>query len=52
MTYKIFDKEDEANLEKLKVAINLLQNDSLGGAGSRGYGRIKINDLTISPVEV
>lgn len=37
-----------ADLENLRLAIRLLEDDALGGHGSRGYGQVKI---TISSVE-
>lgn len=41
--YKVFDEKDEANFSLVKKALDeLLPNDALGGSGSRGYGRIKI----------
>ncbi|MFN3315612.1 MAG: type III-A CRISPR-associated RAMP protein Csm3 [Raineya sp.] len=41
----VWDKyqEDTENfLEKLKEGFDLLQNDYLGGSGTRGYGKVKI----------
>jgi CRISPR-associated protein Csm3 len=44
MIYKIFDNQDEQNFKLIEKALNeLLPNDALGGSGSRGYGRIKID---------
>jgi len=31
----------------LKEGLDLLQRDSLGGSGSRGYGKVSIRDLTV-----
>lgn len=43
MVLNIFEGEDEAQLKAtLKQAIDLLQDDYLGGHGSRGYGQIEI----------
>ena len=43
MVLNIFEGEDEESLKKtLKQAIELLEDDYLGGHGSRGYGQIKI----------
>lgn len=43
MVLNIFEGEDEAGLKKtLKQAIQLLQDDYLGGHGSRGYGQVEI----------
>jgi len=44
LIYKVFDELDETNFTLVKRALDeLLPNDALGGSGSRGYGRIKID---------
>lgn len=44
MVLNIFEGEDETQLKNtLKQAIDLLEDDYLGGHGSRGYGQVKIN---------
>ena len=43
MVLNIFEGEDEQQLKKtLKQAIKLLEDDYLGGNGSRGYGQVEI----------
>jgi CRISPR-associated protein Csm3 len=43
MVLNIFEGENESELKStLKQAINLLEDDYLGGHGSRGYGQVKI----------
>jgi CRISPR-associated protein Csm3 len=43
MVLNVFDDDDENKLRKtLKQAIDLLQDDYLGGQGSRGYGQVEI----------
>lgn len=43
MVLNIFEGEDEAGLRAtLNQAIKLLEDDYLGGHGSRGYGQVKI----------
>ena len=43
MILNIFDGENESELKStLKQAIGLLEDDYLGGHGSRGYGQVKI----------
>ena len=43
MVLNIFEGEDEQQLkDALKQAIRLLQDDYLGGHGSRGYGQVEI----------
>lgn len=47
MVLNVFEGEDEGQLkDTLKQAISLLEDDYLGGHGSRGYGQvaIKLND--------
>ena len=41
ITFKILEKSDEQLFEKLLKCLKLLEMDSLGGNGSRGYGRVK-----------
>jgi CRISPR-associated protein Csm3 len=44
MIMNIFEGEDENKLKKtLTEAVTLLEDDYLGGQGSRGYGQIKID---------
>ena len=45
LTYMIFNEEDEKNFEYLVLGIKLLELTSLGGNGSRGYGKIEFFDL-------
>jgi len=52
ITYRVYDmgdggKEDEKNFELLLKGLKLLEYDALGGSGSRGYGRIKFEDVKI-----
>ena len=52
MVLNIFEGEDEAQLRStLKMAIDLLQDDYLGGHGSRGYGQVKF-DINLDNPEV
>jgi len=48
--YRIFDLGDEGETDKkffdyLLKGMKLLENDALGGSGSRGYGRVKFENL-------
>lgn len=48
MVLNVFEGEDEEELKNtLKQAIELLEDDYLGGHGSRGYGQIKFEGLDI-----
>jgi CRISPR-associated protein Csm3 len=41
---KVLDEDNEEELKKvIEEGLMLLENDYLGGSGSRGYGRVKIN---------
>lgn len=43
MVLNIFEGENEQRLkDTLRLAIRLLQDDYLGGHGSRGYGQVEI----------
>lgn len=49
----IYNIEDEKEMEEdfkiIREGFQLLEYDYLGGHGSRGYGRIKIQDLKLEP---
>lgn len=50
MVLNVFEGDDEDKLvNSLKQSLNLLQDDYLGGHGSRGYGHIGIKDLKFTP---
>jgi len=51
MVYKVFDEQDEKNFNLVKDALKLVQNDTLGGSGSRGYGRVKF-EYKVTEIEV
>ncbi len=40
---KILDDNEKELIEMVKKGLNLIENDYLGGSGSRGYGRVKFN---------
>ncbi len=42
--------EVEEDFKVIAEGFKLLQLDYLGGSGSRGYGKIKFNDLSVRPV--
>ncbi len=41
--YSIFNEQDVENLNILLTSMRLLQDDYLGGSGSRGYGKIEFS---------
>ena len=47
----IYNIEDESTLfddfKHLKLALDLLKYDYLGGHGSRGYGRVDVEDISV-----
>jgi len=47
MVYNIYTKNDKARFRKVLKAMQLLEDDYLGGCGSRGYGKVSFNDLKI-----
>jgi CRISPR-associated protein Csm3 len=40
---KILDESEEELVEMVKKGFKLIENDYLGGSGSRGYGRVKFH---------
>jgi CRISPR-associated protein Csm3 len=49
---KSYESDEEAEfLDILLKGLKLLQNDALGGSGSRGSGRIEIHDLKVDGVD-
>jgi len=47
MVFNIFEEEDKDLLKKVFEAMELLEDDYLGGMGSRGYGKIAFKDIKI-----
>ncbi len=53
MIYDCFDNEsDKDDLKKISFAMQLLEQDSLGGSGSRGSGKIRFFDVKLKNVEI
>lgn len=50
LTLKKFEGDDDRVLNTLLEGLKLLEWDSLGGSGSRGYGKVKFKDLTLDGV--
>lgn len=44
------ESQVEDDFENIEKAIHLLENDYLGGGGTRGNGRIQFNDINIETV--
>lgn len=47
IVYTIYTEEDKANFMKVGKALKLLEDDYLGGSGSRGYGQICFENLKL-----
>lgn len=45
---KVLDGDAPQLIDTLLAALKLLELDSLGGAGSRGYGKVRFNGLTLN----
>jgi len=48
MIFNIMEPQDIDKLDHLFLGLSLLEDDYLGGNGSRGYGRIEFNELNLS----
>jgi CRISPR-associated protein Csm3 len=48
ITVDIYSSEDVDLLKKLLTGLRLLENSYLGGSGSRGYGKVKFSQITIT----
>lgn len=48
LTIRVFDEDDKQELLNTVLSgLKLLELDSLGGSGSRGYGKVKFTELTV-----
>lgn len=47
MIYNVFNNKDKENLKYVFKAMKLLEQDYLGGSGTRGYGKIKFIELKV-----
>ena len=45
--YNVFEEEDKGLLKHVFVALALLEDDYLGGMGSRGYGKVKLERVNV-----
>ena len=45
--YSVYEEEDLPRLKKLFEAMQLLEDDYLGGSGSRGNGKVKFIDMKV-----
>lgn len=47
LSMKVLERDEEGLLRTILSGLRLLEADSLGGSGSRGYGKVKFENLTI-----
>ncbi len=45
--FNVFEEEDKDLLKYLFVAMELLEDDYIGGMGSRGYGKVKLENIGV-----
>ncbi len=48
MVFSLFYEEDIDKFSNIIKSMNLLEDDYIGGSGSRGYGRIKFKEVSIN----
>lgn len=51
LSLKVLDGEEESLLKTVFAGLHLLEVDSLGGSGSRGYGKVKFEKLTVNDAD-
>jgi CRISPR-associated protein Csm3 len=47
MIYNVFKEMDKSHLREVFKAMELVEHDYLGGSGSRGYGKVKFEEMGI-----
>lgn len=54
LAIRVFENDNDNLVSYIKEGLKLIQNDALGGCGSRGCGRVKFENLTLdgNPVEL
>jgi CRISPR-associated protein Csm3 len=50
--FNVFDDNDGELLKELISAMELLEDDYLGGSGTRGYGKVKFRNITLTRKDV
>ncbi|HDP99826.1 MAG TPA: type III-A CRISPR-associated RAMP protein Csm3 [bacterium] len=48
LVYSIFNDDDRKNVKTVLEALRLLQDDYLGGSGSRGYGQVRFKNISFA----
>jgi CRISPR-associated protein Csm3 len=58
LVFKVFDwngdggKIDRDCLNRVLEGLKLLERDALGGSGSRGYGRVRVENLKVDAQDI
>ena len=53
LSIKVLDGDDEGELLRLVYSgLRLLEMDSLGGSGSRGYGKVEFRDIKVDGIQL
>jgi CRISPR-associated protein Csm3 len=47
MLFSVYDADDREAFRTVLLGMRLLEDDYLGGSGSRGYGRVAFRDLQV-----
>ena len=47
MVFSVYDNEDRKNMKGVFYAMKLLEDSYIGGSGTRGYGKIKFEGISI-----
>lgn len=47
MIYDVYQKEDHKKLERVFQAMKLLEDSYLGGSGTRGYGKVRFQNISV-----
>ncbi len=47
MIYNVFTESDKSNLKEVFKALEFVEHDYLGGSGTRGYGKVKFEDVNV-----
>lgn len=58
LSFRVFDRDgdggaaDEALFQSVLEGLAMIERDTLGGSGSRGYGKVRFDDLTVDGTAV
>ncbi len=46
--FSVYEDEDQENFQGVFEALRLLEDNYLGGSGTRGYGKIQFQDIKVT----